>query len=383
MHAKPDAGTGRGEFAPKESPDIGHTGHSIGTQNTRGGPDAGPVVEQYVEKTLFNIKHESLAHMHARAEAFVHYLPAEKAIVQQTDADLNRRDEISPAMQQSSWMAHVQRGAFADRDQPAETLKLRDEIAQAYRSGENFAGARVSGEATEMAAMMVRGEQGPFTFEQSRNGAEIALTGQLLSKNLAMKERAALSAERVDAIRAKDESGKPSHQTRSQHGMDLSQDPGTQVRDKMGLPVMSGTSGTSSTLALSHLQAAQDQKVPHIAPGLTEAQANASMTDLAFHYMRQGALPHAVAGGVNALREKLGAAPKDVAPEAVQTHSWPEVSAAVELSIGGRSTDGPPTLAQSSAQAKTRLDQTLLKAAPASDLKSAPARGPEIPKSRM
>lgn len=356
---------------PAATDEIEHTGHSIstpsGAQNTRGGSDAPQATERYVEDTLFNIEHPSLAQMHERASAFEHYLPAEQAILKQTGAALEQKDPIQPAMQQSSWMAHVQRGAFANREADAANLPLRDSIATQYREG-NFARARVSDGAREPVAMMVSGERGPFSAEQSKHGAEIALSGQLLGKHLNHPGRRELDEFRVDAVRETDENGKASHQTSSRHGMNLANDPGTQIRDRLQLPVMSGTSGTTSSMTLSHLHAARQAEVEFAAPGLSPAQAKTEMTDLAFHYLREGAVPQAVGAGVNKKRQELGANPKQVADELVQTHSYPEVSSAVDLGLQGKKKDDSAALLQSSEAAKTRLDQQLQKAPPAAPL---------------
>lgn len=366
---------------PAVTDEIEHTGHSIstpsGAQNTRGGSDAPQATQDYVNDTLFNIEHPSLAQMHARASAFEHYLPAEQAILNQTRAALEQKDSIQPAMQQSSWMAHVQRGAFANREADAANLPLRESIAAQYRES-NFPRARVSDGAREPVAMMVRGEHGPLSFEQSQHGAEIALSGQLLGKHLNHPGRKELDAFRVDAQREPDENGKASHQTSSRHGMNLANDPGTQIRDRLQLPVMSGTSGTTSSMTLSHLHAAKQAGVEFAAPGLSREQAQTEMTDLAFHYLRKGAVPQAVGAGVNKKRQELGANPKQVPDEMVQTHSFPEVSSAVDLGLQGKKKTDTGALLQSSDMAKVRLDQQLQKAPPAAPLQQQRERAPEV-----
>ena len=324
-----------------------HTGHSIGSTPLDVGTKGSPRIQSYANDTLFNLKHDSTKQFVKRAVAFDTHLPAERRILSATNTALDSK-KVTPELKQSSWMTHVQRGAYAGMDIPT---KQRDAIAASYRSPEGFKHANVSKGAREAMAMMVRGEQGPLTREQSKHGAEIAVTGQVLGKRLGDLGRVALQKFRVDAVRKRDENGAISHQTKSPHGMDLSADPGTKMRDKLGLPVMSGTSGTSSDMALSHLYASIKQGVSPNAPGLKTKRATGAMTDLAFKYMRTGALPGAVAGGINRMRGTLGAAPKTVRPELVQTHSYPEVSAGVELSMKGSRT----SLEKSSQKALGRL----------------------------
>lgn len=302
--------------------------------------------------SLFHLKHNSEKQRQSRAEAFENHLQAERKIIAATDIGLTNTSNVtSPEMMQSSWMAHVQRGGFSKMDNQQEE---RDKLAAQYRSN-NVPFAKVSPGAREAAAMMVRGEAGPFTREQSALGAELALTGHLLRKKLTPETEKSLGEKVLEADRGIDEMGKKSHQTTSPGGMNLSPDFGTYLRDRLRLPVMSGTSGTTSRMVLSHLQESAKQGVSPMADGLNRKRGKMAVIDLAFHYMRKGALPQAVAEGINSNRENLGLPKKTVIEDRVQTHSYPEVAAAVDMAVGGKVKTDRHSLKRSTLLAQKRL----------------------------
>ncbi|EPR5475088.1 avirulence protein, partial [Escherichia coli] len=123
-------------------------------------------------------------------------------------------------------------------------------------------GLKLSDSARSAFSMMLCGSAGPFTKEQTLSGFELAQTGQVLAGRLKIQERMTFRANnRVDAQR------NGTHSTRTQTGMDLSQDIGTIMRDKAGLPVMSGTSGSSSDATLATRYAAEHFGKTWAAPG--------------------------------------------------------------------------------------------------------------------
>ena len=216
---------------------------------------------------------------------------------------------------------------------------------------------RVPPESTESMAMIVGGEAGPLTLEQSRYGAAIAVACQALAKKrLAMPDRAALADLRMKARRSNDTAV-----SKKISGVNLSRDPGTVLRDSLGLPVMTGSSCTAWDIILSHQHAVEKSGAQFYAPQLDDAhwdmtQKKHLMTDLALTYMRKGALPQYVAGLLNDVRIQYGMQAKEVRQDLVQTHSYPEVSASVELALAGRMGYDEDALLLSSRQALQRLE---------------------------
>ncbi|WP_159665826.1 hypothetical protein [Andreprevotia sp. IGB-42] len=358
------------------------SGHSVNGKAFTPVHDTPAVVRDYVSQNHMGLHHDSETQLHRRAAATQKYMPAEKAMLDDIGQKLD--DGHSAEMRQSSWMAHVQRG---DLGSLALSDDARAHLAAEFRSGASKAVPKTSEAAREAMAMAVQGQHGPLTLEQSRQGAEMASVSQILQSKFIKAEmgpadlasqlqaRKALRSERVEATRELDEHGKPSHQTRSEHGMNLANDVGTRMRDRVGLPVMSGTSGTSSEVVSSHRFAAQRQGVSMHAPGFGDdsghtpehnpGQTFEATTNLMFHQMRSGAVPQEVGRQINAQRARLGLPVKDVPDAHVQTHSYPEVRAGVALTLAKvNPADEAHTarkLASSTIAAKSVLDRYLPK----------------------
>ncbi len=176
------------------------------------------------------------------------------------------------------------------------------------------------------------GSEGPFTKEQALSGFELAQTGQVLVGRLKIQERVKFRADnRIDAQR------NGTHSTRTPTGMDLSQDIGTIMRDKAGLPVMSGTSGSSSDATLATRYAAEHFGKTWAAPGLSQAEGCKAISDLSHHYFRAegSSPPQSMATGINKVRYDAGMEEKYVNTLDIFTHSYPEIYAGVALTIAG------------------------------------------------
>jgi hypothetical protein len=318
-------------------------------------PKAPPHRREYMESTLFNLQHESEAQFDKRAAAFMKFIPAERSILQQTAAALDDNTFQSTEFKQSSWMVHVQRGDFVRMEIDAAA---RDRTAAAYRDYDlsvigNF---NVTTGNLKMMEMIVRGEEGPLSAEQMKYGAEIATTGHDLARlGLEVQERVELNQREVHPKREQDEEGRISHPKHSKYGVDLSSDPGTIMRDSLDLPIMTGTSGSVSRMVLSHLHASRQQGVSSAAPGLTDDQSALAIKNLGFDFMRRGATARALMRLINANRQRSGSQPKTVSLDMVQTHTYPEVSAAVDLTLNESMGETAEEFRESSEEAARRL----------------------------
>ncbi|WP_157652126.1 C80 family cysteine peptidase [Burkholderia ubonensis] len=252
----------------------------IGTQPYQIGPDTPPIVREFLQNTLSNNRYDSLEHLQSRAENYLRHRAAEANILHATTEGLGKPE--SAVFKQAAWMGHLERGLWHtehrfggnDREQLGkEALGVSEPLP-----GSPFHGVRglnLSDTARSAFSMMLRGGAGPFTQEQARAGFELAQTGQVLAGRLEISERMKFRQDnRVDAQR------NGTHSTRTQGGMDLSQDMGTTMCDKAGLPVMSGTSGSSSDAAIATRFAAGRSSTSWHAPDLSEAEGRKAIADL-------------------------------------------------------------------------------------------------------
>lgn len=329
----------------------------IGTQPYQVGPDTPSVVKQFLEQGLSNNRYESLEHLQSRAENYLNYRDAERNILQATTEALKRPE--SDVSRQTAWMGHLERGLWSGevRFGGNDRAQLGKEALGSAEPepGSPFHGPRglkVSDNARGAFSMMLHGAAGPFTEEQSRAGFELAQTGQVLAGRLKISERIAFRAEnRVDAQR------NGTHSTRAQGGMDLSQDLGTTLRDEAGLPVMSGTSGSSSDAAIATRFAAERSGVSWAAPGLSEDAGRKAIADLSHSYFRAdgSSPPESMAAGINKVRAEAGLEQKKVDTVDIFTHSYPEIHAGVALTLAGASSTDKPAMLQATREAERLL----------------------------
>jgi hypothetical protein len=293
-------------------------------------------LQQFLGSTLSNNRYESIDQLHQRAENFLHHFEAEKEILARTKAGL--KDPQSPVHQQATWMAHLERLNWKENaplSPPDRELRAREiEPGQGFARGSPFRGLTMTGPIAQTMSMMLAGKQGPLTEQQALAGFELAQTGAVVARFLKMEERVKFKkAYRVAANR------QGTNLRRTPNGMDLSEDLGTRQRDAHALPVMTGTSGSASDAALSTKFASKKAGLPWAAPGLNDEQAQRAMADLGLHHFRsdESLVSKAIAERINQLRTAANLAPMHVDSQQVFTHSYPEIDAAVRLTLQGKS----------------------------------------------
>jgi hypothetical protein len=329
----------------------------IGTQPYQVGPDTPPVVKQFLEQGLSNNRYESLEHLQNRAENYLRHRDGERKILRATTEGLEQPE--SAVFRQTAWMGHLERGLWQNEVRFAgnDRAQLGQEALGAAepKPGSPFHGARglkLSDNARSAFSMMLHGAAGPFTKEQARAGFELAQTGQVLAGRLQIGERIQFRAEnRVDAQR------NGTHSTRTHGGMDLSEDLGTALRDEARLPVMSGTSGSSSDAAIATRFAAEQSDVSWAAPGLSEAAGRKAITDLSHNYFRAdgSSPPESMAAGINKVRAEASLEQKKVDTLDVFTHSYPEIHAGVALTLAGATSTDKAAMQQATQEAERLL----------------------------
>ncbi|EPI8972994.1 TPA: secretion protein EspV [Escherichia albertii] len=309
----------------------------IGTQLYQPSANSPITVRTFLQITLSNNNYKSLQHLKTRAENYLRHRKTEHKILRATIEGLTNPE--SPVFKQTAWMGHLERGLWKtetrwggnDREQLSKEVLGSEEP----KPGSPFYGSRglkLSDSARSAFSMMLCGSEGPFTKEQALSGFELAQTGQVLAGRLKIQERVKFRADnRIDAQR------NGTHSTHTQTGMDLSQDIGTIMRDKAGLPVMSGTSGSSSDAVLATRYAAEYFGKTWTAPGLSQAEGCKAISDLSHHYFRAecSSPPQSMATGINKVRCDAGMEEKHVNILDIFTHSYPEIYAGVALTIAG------------------------------------------------
>jgi hypothetical protein len=335
-HRRPfsQAHIGGKPFVPDQFPEG--MGDHAGDHGSNNRHEALERLKHFLGSTLSNNRYESIEQLQLRAENVLHHFEAEQKILEQTKAGLE--DPHSAVYQQATWMAHLERLNWKeaaplgpdDREHWARAI----EPGQGYARDSPLRGLRMAEPIAQTLSMMMKGQEGPLTESQSLAGFELAQLGTVIASRLRIEERKNYRQQaRVDA----DRQGTSMLTTRD--GMDLSKDLGTQLRDEYCLPVMTGTSGSSSDAALSTKFASMKAGVPWAAPGLDEEQAQRAASDLGLQYFRddRSAPAHVTAAVVNHLRAAAHLPPMHVVAQRVFTHSYPEIDAAVRLTLQGQS----------------------------------------------
>lgn len=319
-------------------------------------------IKQFLSMGLSNNTYTSLEHLEQRANAYLQNIEAEKKILANTAAGLN--NPSSNVSKQSAWMAHLERGTWARDLRESDRERLGAEAAGTAgvvpMKGSPFygpTGLKLSDNGRSGFAMMLRGEHGPLTLDQTKSGFEYAQTGQVAAGRLQRDGTLSPDREnfrkenRVDAVRS------GTHFTKTETGLDLKDDKGTQIRDAMKAPVMSGTSGSSSDGAIAAKYAAQRHSVSWAAPGLSESQAAQAMADLSLNYFRGEKASPAENNmrAMNALRRKMGDSTKTVDEANVFSHSYPEIYSGIKLTLDGSKGDDVDALKKSTKEAIDRL----------------------------
>lgn len=321
------------------------------------------VVREFLSRSLSNNRYDSDAHLAERAKNYLAYIEGEERLIKR--AHLALQDPESPAFKQSTWLCHLERRLWQsepalrrlNREQPgSETGEApRSEPALPYVRKWEWPLSPVSASAV---SMMIKEEAGPLTLAQSKAGFETVQELLMLAcKVLKISERKTDRKDhRHDAERNK------THATETPEGTDLSRDAGTRVRDAYKLPVMSGTSGSSSDVALAARYGARQAGLSWMAPGLDRETAEKAMVDLALDFFRtEGSGPPVyLARKMNEIRTGLGLPVKDVEAHQVFSHSFPEIHAGMGLTLQDIPPDDPQAVEQALDQltrkAKERLD---------------------------
>ena len=321
-----------------------------------------------MSQSLSNTRYDSVKQLQRRAEVYLEYIEAEKTLIKAAEVAL--QDPASQLVQQSGWMIHLERALWNSESaesalEDMDRQQLGDKVLETATVLEGTPYFRVgrrklSSPASSVFAMVLKGEAGPLTAEQSTTGFDVAQEGQLVAGRLNIAARKAWrDANRHPANRSQ------TH-VRTVGGLDLSRDAGTQVRDELGVPVMTGTSGSSSDAALATKFGAQQAQASWAAPGLTEEEAKTAMTDLALYYFRSKTTststspPVLLAEDMNLARGELGLPAKEVEVAQVFTHSYAEIHAGTSLTIDGVDPRNPQAVEQAlvgaTLKAKERLD---------------------------
>ncbi|RWA46854.1 hypothetical protein AU476_35240 [Cupriavidus sp. UYMSc13B] len=199
------------------------------------------VVRKFLSEFHFNNRFDSEEQLKARAENYLAYIEAEKKLIDGAHSAL--QDTQSPVFKQSAWLCHLERGIWQQSSESTpERLnrkQLGNEAAGTAQAGPELPYARpwpwpLSPVSASTVSMMVKGEAGPFTLEQTRTGFESVQEGVLLGSKLFPERKTYRVDHRHDARRD------GTHPTKTLEGTDLSQDEGTQMRDAFKVPVMTG-----------------------------------------------------------------------------------------------------------------------------------------------
>lgn len=334
------------------------SGHWLNDQPVLSAPfDSGTTqqrqrVNDYLQNTHMNMQHGNYGTLQQRADAYVYWKGAEQSILRQTRKDLNNFS--SPVFQMSAHMVHNERRVLFDR---ARSSKTSSETLQQDLS--KMTGDRSQGTGSHYVSLMdmiINGKKGPLTVEQSALGVEATIVGHHV-----MNKTPKYSTPRMEATRPLDpETNKPSHATTSRYGINLSNDEGTQLRDKLGLPVMMGTSGSASDVIRSYQWTAQylaQHEPNHTVVDPSPGDNRQALQQLTFNWMRESA----PMSGVRGLIEKNFASNKFRKfsvpdPKATQTHTFPEIAAGIDLTLDGKSTKN---LQQSTERAQTFMARHL------------------------
>lgn len=337
---------------PSSLPSQAH----IGRQAYEVDADTPPVVGDFLSITIQNNNYPSREVLEARAANHMKHRDAQRYILNSTLKGLN--DPDSNVFKQTAWMGHLERGLWKDETRFAghDRMQLAAEaLGEPPQPGSPFdgeRGLRLSERASGPFSMMLSGTAGPFTQEQARAGFELAQSGQVLAGRLKIAERIEFRKKnRVDANRSGTAWTSPG-------GIDLSRDVGTRVRDELGLPVMGGTSGSSSDATLATRFAAERAQQSWAAPGLSESEGCKAIADLSYHYFHaeESNPPHSMARILNAVHADAGRETKaNVDALDVFSHSYVEIHAAVRLTLDGAPASDEPSLRQASEESARLL----------------------------
>ena len=310
--------------------------------------------QHYLMDTNMNITHSGLDQFRQRADNFQQAQSQDIHTVMTTALSL--RDHTSDVFQQSSHMAHTQRGDIWQRRQQqknsmdsgtlSQTISAelkRTKVSRRQGDLHDAKPARAK-EYDNMMDMMVAGKQGPFTMAQSQMGVEASAAGHQILRGQRNEETGTYNNSRVGA------QGRQGHPAQDPMGVDLSGDSGSVVRDAVGLPVMMGTSGSSSDVVRSHKAAVRNvsdtlsDSTTITAPGLSQSEGDTAMVKLAHHWMRLGSPAQGLSKQIDAQLNKGDQTRISKGHLFMtQTHTLNEIDTAVRHTLSG-STDPVPNV---------------------------------------
>lgn len=331
-----------------------HTGVSINGVNFQ--PKDDPLLRRFVEETLQNCNYDSHELLKVRAENFFKYIKSEEAINLAAKNDMNNVE--SPVARQSAHMAHLIRGVWTIAQlEPHIREQLRKEIIGQDSGVENKlldGKEKIFEAAKELYAMIINKEEGPLTREQSQYGAELAASSVDLAEKLKPYSETFSNLDKYAATNKVRSNRLGS--ARAPHGMDLSKDLASKIRDEMGLPVMLGTSGTASEITSAVKFSASTQNVPMWASGLKKEQGKNALIDAVHYFMRDQVAPIAMQLLYNKIRVQYGAEPKTADLSKTFVHSYPEISTAIDMTVASKKQDDKAAIVKSSKRALQRLE---------------------------
>jgi hypothetical protein len=338
---------------PSRSP---HTGVSIGGENFQPSVDTPPFVTEFIEKTLQNATYDSPEHLQLRAENFFRYIEAERAI--NLEAGNAMRQPDSPVARQSAHLTHLVRGIWSKAELDPE---IREQLHKEILDRKNISADQIVKKSirifkTGLNAMFARAEEGPLTLEQSQFGVEVSFVLGRIAKELKSHSNLLSMLDKYSSSVAFYADRAGTHHLKDAHGVNLSSDLGSKIRDELGLPVMLGTSGSGSDTAATAKFASNHQGVPLWADGLTEDQGKRALIDAVFHHLREQIAPIAVKPAYDAMRVRNGAETKTVDPFMMFIHSYPEVSSGVEMTLNEENGKDEPAMRRSSKRVQERLN---------------------------
>ena len=338
---------------PNRSP---HTGVSIGGENFQPGVDTSPVVTKFIEETLQNATYNSLEHLQLRAKNFLNHIKAERAI--NLEARNAMRQPDSPVARQSAHLTHLVRGIWSKAElDPEVREQLNKEILDRKNiSADQIVKKSIRISKTDLNAMFARAEEGPLTLEQSQFGVEVSFVLSRIAKELKSHSNLLSMLDKYSSSVAFYADRAGTHHLKDAHGVNLSSDLGSKIRDELGLPVMLGTSGAGSDTAAAAKFVSNHQGMPLWADGLTEEQGRRALIDAVFHHLREQVAPIAIKPAYDVMRVRNGAEPKTVDPFMMFIHTYPEVSSVVEMTLNEENGKDEPAMRRSSERVQQRLN---------------------------
>ncbi len=89
--------------------------------------DASSAIRQFLSQSLSNNRYVSEEHLRARAENYLAYIDAEKALIDRADVSL--QNVLSAVSRQSAWMCHLERGVWRAETALQDTNTDRERLA--------------------------------------------------------------------------------------------------------------------------------------------------------------------------------------------------------------------------------------------------------------